>query len=100
MKTPSTGPKGDGSYLASSLTLTIPPILSILKQYTVIARCTVENREIAQVSYIPCLVNKHAQSEVLKQDARGQKVFDYMGYLFKSPHKQIEEKSRKQSIIL
>ena len=47
-------------------------------RYTLIAKCTVEDRKIAQISYIPCLVNKQGQPEVLGKDARGQQVFDYM----------------------
>lgn len=47
-------------------------------KYTLIAKCAVENGKVAQVSYIPCLVNKQGQPEVLKHDARGQEVFDYV----------------------
>jgi hypothetical protein len=47
-------------------------------KYTIIAKCTVQNGKVSRVSYLPCLVNKQAQPEVLKHDARGQEVFDYV----------------------
>ena len=45
---------------------------------TIIAKCTIKNRKITQVSYLPCLVNKQGQPEILKNDERGQQVFNYM----------------------
>jgi hypothetical protein len=47
-------------------------------KYTIIAKCTVEDKRISQVGYIPCLVNKQAVPQVLERDAQGQDVFDYM----------------------
>jgi len=47
-------------------------------KYTIIAKCTIMDKKISQVSYIPCLVNKQGQPEVMKKDERGEKVFDYM----------------------
>jgi len=47
-------------------------------KYTIIAQCTVEDKKISQVSYIPCLVNKQAAPQILRHDAQGQAVFDYM----------------------
>ena len=47
-------------------------------KYTIIAQCTVEDKKISQVSYIPCLVNKQAAPQILRRDAQGQAVFDYM----------------------
>jgi hypothetical protein len=46
--------------------------------YTIVAKCTIRNGKITGTSYLPCIVNKKGQPEILKQDARGQKVFDYM----------------------
>jgi hypothetical protein len=46
--------------------------------YTIIAKCIVENKKITEIRYIPCIVNKKGQTEVVKHDERGQKVFDYM----------------------
>jgi len=45
---------------------------------TVIAKFEVEDRSIARVSYLPCLINKEGQPEVLRQDEKGQMLFDYM----------------------
>jgi poly-gamma-glutamate synthesis protein (capsule biosynthesis protein) len=47
-------------------------------KYTMIAQTIVQDRKISQVGYIPCIVNKQGQPEVLKHDARGQEVFDYV----------------------
>ncbi len=47
-------------------------------KYTMIAKCTIEDRRISQMSYIPCLVNKQGQPVVLENGERGQEVFDYM----------------------
>ena len=45
---------------------------------TMIAKCVIEGGKINRVSYLPCLINKHGQPEVLKHDERGQQVFDYV----------------------
>ena len=45
---------------------------------TIIAKCTISNGKITRVSYLPCLVNKQGQPEILKNDERGQQVFNYM----------------------
>lgn len=45
---------------------------------TIIAKCTVEDGQIARIGYLPCLINKKGQPEILKFDERGQEVFDYM----------------------
>lgn len=47
-------------------------------KYTIIAQCFVQDKKISQVGYIPCIVNKQGQPEVLKHDAKGQEVFDYV----------------------
>jgi poly-gamma-glutamate synthesis protein (capsule biosynthesis protein) len=45
---------------------------------TIIAKCIVEDGQITRIGYLPCLVNKKGQPEILKHDERGQGVFDYM----------------------
>jgi poly-gamma-glutamate capsule biosynthesis protein CapA/YwtB (metallophosphatase superfamily) len=45
---------------------------------TIIAKCTVDGGQISRVGYLPCLINKQGQPEVLKNDERGRQVFDYM----------------------
>jgi poly-gamma-glutamate synthesis protein (capsule biosynthesis protein) len=46
--------------------------------YTIIARCTIEDRGVSQTGYIPCVVNKQGHPEIVGHDDRGQEVFDYM----------------------
>jgi hypothetical protein len=47
-------------------------------RWTIIAKCNVEDKKIKQVGFIPCWINDRKQPEVLKQDARGQQMFDFM----------------------
>ena len=47
-------------------------------KYSIVAKCTVVDGKISRVSYLPLLINKQAQPEILKNDARGQEVFAYM----------------------
>lgn len=47
-------------------------------KYTIIAKCIIEGGRITQAGYIPCVVNKQGQPEILKRDARGQEVFEYI----------------------
>jgi poly-gamma-glutamate capsule biosynthesis protein CapA/YwtB (metallophosphatase superfamily) len=46
--------------------------------YSMIARCTIEGGAISRVSYLPCLINRQGQPEVLGNDARGRQIFDYV----------------------
>jgi hypothetical protein len=45
---------------------------------TVIAKVVIDQGRISRVSYLPCLINKQGQPEILKNDERGQEVFQYM----------------------
>jgi poly-gamma-glutamate synthesis protein (capsule biosynthesis protein) len=45
---------------------------------TMIAKFIIEGGKIYRLSYLPCLVNKKSQPELLKNDERGQEVFKYM----------------------
>lgn len=45
---------------------------------TIIAKCMVDGGRIYSVSYIPCLINKKGQPEVVRNDERGRQVFDYV----------------------
>ena len=47
-------------------------------RYTLIAKLRIEEKKIAGVSYLPCIINKQGQPEVLKQDERGEAVFNYV----------------------
>lgn len=51
-----------------------PPEINL----TIIAKCTIDGRHISKVSYLPCLINKYGQPEILKNDTRGEQVFRYM----------------------
>ena len=44
----------------------------------IIVKCVVEGGRISQISYLPLLINKQGQPEIVKHDERGQEVFDYM----------------------
>lgn len=46
--------------------------------HTIIAKCYIEEKKIVKVNYIPCLVNKKSQPEILKNDKRGQATFNYV----------------------
>ena len=45
---------------------------------TMIAKCSIDNKQISRVGYLPCLINKRGQPEILTNDERGQQVFDYV----------------------
>jgi poly-gamma-glutamate synthesis protein (capsule biosynthesis protein) len=38
----------------------------------------VDNGVISRVSYLPCLINEQGQPEILGNDERGEKIFDYV----------------------
>jgi hypothetical protein len=44
----------------------------------IISKITVTNGNISRIAYLPVFINKEGQPEILKHDARGQEVFDYM----------------------
>ena len=44
---------------------------------TIIAKCLIEDGKIRRVSFLPCLINKLSQPEILKHDERGQQVLEY-----------------------
>ena len=45
---------------------------------TIIAKCVIEDGKIKKVTYLPCLINKIGQPEILKHDERGERIFEYM----------------------
>jgi poly-gamma-glutamate synthesis protein (capsule biosynthesis protein) len=45
---------------------------------SIIAKCVIAGDKISRISYLPVLINKKGQPEILKNDTRGQEVFDYM----------------------
>ncbi|HEY94129.1 MAG TPA: CapA family protein [Dehalococcoidia bacterium] len=48
------------------------------QELTIIAKCRVQDGHIAQVSYLPCLAGQNSTPEILKNDEKGQQVFEYM----------------------
>lgn len=46
--------------------------------HTMIAKCYVRHRKIERVAYLPCLVNKQGQPEILSRDSRGQATYEYI----------------------
>jgi poly-gamma-glutamate capsule biosynthesis protein CapA/YwtB (metallophosphatase superfamily) len=51
---------------------------------TMIAKCTISEGKITRTSYLPCLVNKNGQPEILKNDQMGQQVFNYVDKITKT----------------
>jgi hypothetical protein len=45
---------------------------------TIIAKCNIQDGRITQVSYIPCIAGQNHPAEILKNDERGQQVFEYI----------------------
>lgn len=45
---------------------------------TIIGKCVIEDKKVAKVSYISCMVNKKGQPELLRNDERARQVFEYM----------------------
>jgi hypothetical protein len=50
---------------------------------TIIAKCYIDGGRISRVSYLPCLVGQNQPAEILKNDKRGQQVFEYMANITK-----------------
>jgi hypothetical protein len=46
--------------------------------HTLIAKCQIQDGKIGRISYLPCLVNKKGQPEILPNNARGQATFNYI----------------------
>ncbi len=48
---------------------------------SIIAKCIISNKKIEKVSYLPIMINKHAQPEILpRSDKRSSEVFDYVDW--------------------
>jgi len=45
---------------------------------TIIAHVTVERDGGLRASYLPCVINRRSQPEIVGRDERGQQVFDYV----------------------
>ena len=45
---------------------------------TMITKCSIDDRQISRVGYLPCVINNQGQPEILANDERGQQVYDYV----------------------
>ncbi|MFC1901152.1 CapA family protein [Chloroflexota bacterium] len=68
--------------------------------YTMIAKCTIDDGKITRVSYLPCLVNKQGKPEVLKNDERGQEVFNYIDKITKQAGLNAQYKWEGDEIVI
>jgi poly-gamma-glutamate capsule biosynthesis protein CapA/YwtB (metallophosphatase superfamily) len=53
------------------------------QRLSIIAKFVIDDGHISQLSYIPCLLDEKGKPEILKNDERGQKVFDYLNNITK-----------------
>ncbi len=67
-------PPKPGSLASSRRGYTIPPEA----KQTIIAKCVIENGHLSRIGYLPCLKDDQGKPELLKNDERGQEVFQYM----------------------
>jgi hypothetical protein len=51
---------------------------NVKSKQTIVAKCLIKDGKITRVSYLPCLINKQAQPEILKHDERGTEIFHHM----------------------
>lgn len=49
----------------------------------IIAKCFINGGQISWVGYLSCLINKHVQPKIFKNDTRGQQAFEYMDKVMK-----------------
>ena len=54
------------------------------RNLTMIAKCVIEDKKITKLSYLPCQINDDQKPEILKHDAKGQQVFDFMDRITKA----------------
>ena len=59
------------------------PAIDPASRWTIIAKCIIDDGNISRVGYIPCFVNEQRQTEVLKNDEKGQQMFDFMDKITK-----------------
>ncbi|MBN2240539.1 MAG: CapA family protein [Dehalococcoidales bacterium] len=48
------------------------------QELTVVAKCTVEDGQIVRAGYLPCIAGDNSAPEIIKNDERGRRVFEYM----------------------
>jgi poly-gamma-glutamate synthesis protein (capsule biosynthesis protein) len=52
-------------------------------KWTIIAKCNIDNGKISKVGFLPCVMNRKAQPEILINDERGRQMVDYMAKITK-----------------
>ena len=48
------------------------------QELTVVAKCSIQDGQITQVGFLPCLAGQNNAPEILKNDEKGKQVFEYM----------------------
>ncbi|MBI4331898.1 MAG: CapA family protein [Chloroflexi bacterium] len=68
---------------------------------TTIAKCIMSDRKIERVSFLPVMINKRAQPEVLvRSDPRSDQVFDYVAWLCKDQHLDTRFRREGDEVII
>ena len=45
---------------------------------TIVAKCRIEDGHITQAGFLTCIAGQNSPPEILKNDEKGQQVFEYM----------------------
>lgn len=69
-------------------------------KYTMIAQVFVQDKKVSQVGYIPCIVNKQGQPIVVKHDAEGQAVFDYVEKITRMENMNVRFEWRGDQVVV
>jgi poly-gamma-glutamate synthesis protein (capsule biosynthesis protein) len=48
------------------------------QELTIVAKCRIQDGQISQVSYLPCIAGQNSPPEIVRNDERGRQVFKYM----------------------
>jgi hypothetical protein len=48
------------------------------QELTIVAKCRIQDGQISQVSYLPCIAGQNSPPEIVKNDEKGRQVFEYM----------------------
>ena len=67
--------------------------------YTIIAKCTIESKKLSRISYLPCIVNKKGQPEIVKNDSEGKRVFDYMNKITRGAGLNVRYRWNKDEVL-
>lgn len=48
------------------------------QELTIVAKCRIQDGQITQLSYLPCIAGQNNSPEIVKNDEKGRQVFEYM----------------------